>query len=230
MNNKEISALKGYAICLFMAVLVIALGFMWVKLRDTQMKLAELEKGTNKSFNAQQAQIDGINTNIEGLQSNTDALKQDIERLDQDLAESKKVQSNTISALTRLRKQKDELEKKLEEGLELRKQRLAEMRAWASGGSSSSSGGWSGIGGVFELTAYEWTGRPCANGEYPIPGYTVASNWFPIGTRIYIEGIGERVVTDTGGMSNNVIDIYMGDPETCIQFGRQTAEVYVIED
>ena len=47
---------------------------------------------------------------------------------------------------------------------------------------------------------------------------------------MYIEGVGERVVTDTGGMSNNVVDIYMGDPATCIQFGRRNANVTVITD
>ena len=98
----------------------------------------------------------------------------------------------------------------------------------------SSSPGWSGEigsdGQVFQLTAYEWTGNRCANGEYPVVGYSCASNYFPLGTRLYIDGIGERVVTDTGGMSNNVVDIYMGDPGTCIQFGRQSATVHVITD
>ena len=48
---------------------------------------------------------------------------------------------------------------------------------------------------------------------------------------MYIEGVGERVVTDRGGMGNNVVDIYMGDAETCKQFGRVfNAEVTVIED
>ena len=61
-------------------------------------------------------------------------------------------------------------------------------------------------------------------------GYTCASNYFPIGTRLYIEGVGERVVEDTGGMSNNVVDIYLGDAGECIQFGRRNANVYVIED
>lgn len=84
--------------------------------------------------------------------------------------------------------------------------------------------------GDYQLTAYEWTGNPCANGNYPTEGYTIASNTLPIGTRVYIEGIGERTVEDTGGMPGNVIDIYMGDPGTCVQFGRQNAEVYILED
>ena len=83
--------------------------------------------------------------------------------------------------------------------------------------------------GVYELTAYEWTGNPCANGNYPSCGYTVACNSLPLGSRIYIEGYGEYVVEDRGGMADNVIDMYMGDYDTCIQFGRQTANVYLVE-
>lgn len=84
--------------------------------------------------------------------------------------------------------------------------------------------------GDYQLTAYEWTGNPCANGNYPTEGLTIASNTLPIGTRVYIEGIGERTVEDTGGMSGNVIDIYMGDPGTCVQFGRQSGAVYIIPE
>ena len=84
--------------------------------------------------------------------------------------------------------------------------------------------------GDYQLTAYEWTGNPCANGNYPTEGYTIASNTLPIGTRVYIEGIGERTVEDTGGMPENVIDIYMGDPGTCVQFGRQSGAVYIIPE
>ena len=84
--------------------------------------------------------------------------------------------------------------------------------------------------GVYELTAYEWTGNPCANGNYPTTGYTVACNSLPLGTRIYIEGYGEYVVEDRGGMADNVIDIYYGDVDACFQFGRRSAQVYIIND
>ena len=80
------------------------------------------------------------------------------------------------------------------------------------------------------MTAYEWSGYPCKNGNFPTVGYTCASNYFPIGTKLYIEGVGVRVVEDTGGMSNNVVDVYLGDYNECIQFGRWNTEVYVIEE
>lgn len=83
--------------------------------------------------------------------------------------------------------------------------------------------------GSYQLTAYAWTGNRCANGNYPSCGYTVASNSIPMGSRIYIDGYGEYVVEDRGGMASNVIDVYMGDYNTCIQFGRRTADVYLIE-
>ena len=83
--------------------------------------------------------------------------------------------------------------------------------------------------GTYELTAYAWTGNRCANGNYPTLNYTIASNSIPMGSRVYIEGYGEFVVEDTGGMSSNVIDVYMGDYSTCIQFGRRTADVYLID-
>ena len=79
--------------------------------------------------------------------------------------------------------------------------------------------------GTFELTAYEWTGNPMYNGEYPYYG-VCASNKFPIGTVLYIEGLGTFTVCDRGGMADNVIDIYLGDPDECIEFGRRSAEVY----
>lgn len=83
--------------------------------------------------------------------------------------------------------------------------------------------------GTYELTAYEWTGNPCSNGNYPTEGYTVACNSLALGTRIYIEGYGEYVVEDRGGMAGNVIDIYMGDYDSCIQFGRRSASIYLLE-
>ncbi len=79
--------------------------------------------------------------------------------------------------------------------------------------------------GYFELTAYEWTGERMANGEYPYYG-ACACNSLPLGTQIYIDGHGYFTVCDRGGMADNVIDIYLGDYDACVQFGRQSAEVY----
>ena len=85
--------------------------------------------------------------------------------------------------------------------------------------------------GVYELTAYEYTGNCCADGEWPQINYTAACNdpalWHK---KIFIEGMGTYYVHDRGGMADSVIDVYMGDYDTCIQFGRRSANVYVYED
>ena len=108
--------------------------------------------------------------------------------------------------------------------------------------SSSSSGGGSsdadldGSKGMkMQLTAYCSycnSGSKTSSGTYPAAGRTVACNSLPLGTRIYIEGYGEYIVEDRGGMGGNVIDIYMGEQENddvCNSFGRKkNVTVYVI--
>ena len=113
--NKEKTVVKVYALILVTMILTITLGFMGVKLSEAQKRLEALEKDTNESFLDQQAQIDSLQIDYESLASSTDALTQHVENLGKDLQETKQIQKNTNSALTRLRKQKEELEKRLEE-------------------------------------------------------------------------------------------------------------------
>ena len=81
--------------------------------------------------------------------------------------------------------------------------------------------------GTYEITAYTWTGNPCADGVFPEAGVTAASNdpslWHQW---IYVDGIGDVYVHDTGGMGMGVIDIYMPSESDCINWGRQTRDVY----
>lgn len=111
----------------------------------------------------------------------------------------------------------------------------------SSSSSSSSSGSNSGDtdlngskGRKMEATAYCSfcdSGSKTSSGTYPAAGRTVACNSIPLGTRVYIEGLGEFVVEDRGGMGGNVIDIYMGDQpndDVCNNFGRFPVMVYII--
>ena len=84
--------------------------------------------------------------------------------------------------------------------------------------------------GSFDMTAYEWTGSPCANGNYPTVGYTVACNSLPLGTQVYIEGVGYRVVEDRGAEwhSDYWMDLYLGDVDACYEWGVRTVEVYIV--
>ena len=82
-----------------------------------------------------------------------------------------------------------------------------------------------------ELTAYIETGNCCADGVYPEVGYTAACNDPALWHRwVYIDGVGTRYIHDTGGMGYGVIDVYVGDYNSAIQFGRQTANVYLMEE
>ena len=81
-----------------------------------------------------------------------------------------------------------------------------------------------------QITAYEWDGTACANGNYPTTGYTVACNSLPLGTKVYIEGIGYRTVEDRGATWHqyNWMDEYLGDVSACEQFGVQYHDVYLV--
>lgn len=75
---------------------------------------------------------------------------------------------------------------------------------------------WEYLGSV-RVTGYTWTGNTCANGNYPTSGYTVACNDLPIGTVVYIEGIGYRTVEDRGGMTRGTywLDVYFDSVGEC---------------
>jgi 3D (Asp-Asp-Asp) domain-containing protein len=83
--------------------------------------------------------------------------------------------------------------------------------------------------GEWRITAYAETGYPCANGNYPTLGYTVACNSLPFGTEVYIDGVGFRTVEDTdgGAMGNEWIDLYLVDYTTCVQWGDQYRKVWL---
>lgn len=84
--------------------------------------------------------------------------------------------------------------------------------------------------GTYEITAYEYTGSTCANGNYPTPWYTVASNYFDFGTTLYIDGVGYVVVEDRGASwhGSDWLDLYIGDIDACYEWGRQYLDVYLV--
>ena len=90
--------------------------------------------------------------------------------------------------------------------------------------------------GTFEITAYSYNE---GNGENyytasqrtPVPYFTVAVDpeVIPLGTHLYIEGIGEVRADDTGGaVKGRVIDYHVGFDDTD-SFGRQHRKVYIIK-
>ncbi len=84
---------------------------------------------------------------------------------------------------------------------------------------------------MMEATAYTWTGNRTASGTWPAVG-TVATDpeVIPLGSRLYVEGYGEAVAEDTGGLvKGNIIDIYLPTEAECWQWGRRQVEVRVME-
>lgn len=86
--------------------------------------------------------------------------------------------------------------------------------------------------GEWKTTAYTHTGSPCANGEYPEEGYTIACNSLPFGTQVYIAGIGVRINCDRGPtyMPDAWCDIFMDAESECWNYGVQYRTVYLVEE
>lgn len=84
--------------------------------------------------------------------------------------------------------------------------------------------------GSWLTTAYTHTGSACYNGHYPEAGYTVATNSLPIGTEIYIEGIGFRTVEDRGPsyMPYEWLDVFLDGYGECVAYGEQYRNVWII--
>lgn len=80
---------------------------------------------------------------------------------------------------------------------------------------------------TMEITHYTHTGNPTASGKYPVAGRTCASNDFPIGTKLRIDG-NVYTVEDTGAMGSGVIDLFVDSYNEAIQKGRYVAEVEVL--
>jgi len=89
---------------------------------------------------------------------------------------------------------------------------------------------------IFEATAYCY-GNITKTGTSPVEGRTIAVDpeVIPLGSRVYVsceswpEVNGWYIAEDTGGViKGNIIDVYMQDYDTCLQFGRRQVEVRVL--
>lgn len=220
---------------------VMALGFgvlaMWI--RELRTEIASMELDYQACDEALHARMNDVNEDLLEVQSL-------IPEMYMDISEVRSIIKNTNSALTRTNKQIRKEQKQEEPATEaspkssIKEETMHEVftaeettqisQAVEEVESAPESAAPEGMTylGWYTLTAYEATGNPCANGNMPSVGYTVACNSIPLGTTIYIEGYGQYVVEDTGGMGGGTIDIYLGDPASCIQFGVQGANVYIV--
>ena len=100
--------------------------------------------------------------------------------------------------------------------------------------------------GEFAIVAYcpceaccgEWAlNRPdgivyTASGAEAKAGVTVAvdPDVIPLGSKVYIDGLGWYVAQDTGNFTGKVIDVYFNDHAEAVEFGRRDAVVGIVED
>lgn len=57
----------------------------------------------------------------------------------------------------------------------------------------------------------------------------VDPNVIPLGTRLYVEGYGEAIASDTGGaIKGNIIDVHFSDPSQLSAWGRRTVKVTIL--
>ena len=58
----------------------------------------------------------------------------------------------------------------------------------------------------------------------------VDPNVIPLGTRLYVEGYGEAVASDTGGaIKGNIIDVHFPTYDQAVQWGRRTVQVTILD-
>ncbi len=52
----------------------------------------------------------------------------------------------------------------------------------------------------------------------------------PLGTRLYVEGYGEAIASDTGGaIKGNIVDVHFSTYEECIAWGRRMVQVTILD-
>ena len=90
--------------------------------------------------------------------------------------------------------------------------------------------------GQYYVTGYDICVKCCgktdgitASGTVATVGRTVGCNSLPFGTRLYIDGIGERVVEDRGGMKSIVLDVLCNDHPECYAITGYY-DVYIINE
>lgn len=101
---------------------------------------------------------------------------------------------------------------------------------------------WLGLSGSFAdtITAYcackrccskKWSGGPTKSGAMPVQGVTVAGPvGFKMGTRVWIEGVGVRVVQDrTAARYNGRWDVFFNDHNDARRFGINERKVKVLK-
>lgn len=89
--------------------------------------------------------------------------------------------------------------------------------------------------GTFNLSFYskeQFPNSKTCTGAMPQVGTTVAVDpkVIPLGSKIYIEGLGVRIAQDTGGaIKGNKLDVFVATTAEAYQLGRQNRKVWIVK-
>ena len=78
-----------------------------------------------------------------------------------------------------------------------------------------------------ELCCGEWATGCTASGVLATEWHTVATDMFPFGTELYVDGLGYFVVEDLG-VSGEWLDVFVNDHQEALNLGLQYRDVYVV--
>lgn len=81
---------------------------------------------------------------------------------------------------------------------------------------------------VVKAYAYTGGGRTAMGTKARVGEIAVDPGIIPLGSRVYIEGVGYRRAEDTGGnIKGNTIDIYMNTESECLRWGMRYVTIYI---
>jgi peptidoglycan DL-endopeptidase CwlO len=82
--------------------------------------------------------------------------------------------------------------------------------------------------GVFVVTCYDLQGLTASGVPTSMSTVAVDPSVIPLGTTIYIQGVGSRVAQDTGGaIKGNRLDLWEPSYSACMDWGVQSRQVYI---
>ncbi|MFA9563379.1 MAG: 3D domain-containing protein [Acidimicrobiales bacterium] len=82
--------------------------------------------------------------------------------------------------------------------------------------------------GPFSITCYSLRGTTASGAGVAEDGIAVDPRIIPLGSRVYVDGLGWKIARDTGSaIKGNKIDIWNPSSQYCRDWGRQSREVWL---
>jgi 3D (Asp-Asp-Asp) domain-containing protein len=224
--------LVGFILLLVLMLVGFGVLFLWISRLKTELLGYQRDsEETNK----------GVQERIADLNEDVLKMQTAIPEFEAELSEYRTILRTTNAALTRLRRKQEnstktprneneesttESSSRKDETMhevfsDSEQQVIAEAESYDSGTDGMT------YMGVWEISAYEYTGNPTASGTMPTEWRTCAFNSAPLGATIYITGLGYFLNEDVCGTPSR-LDIYLGDVASCEAFGIQNHEVYIV--